>query len=477
MPPNVLLVVAEDMGPQLGVYGDPDAQTPNLDRFANENLRFNNAWCAYPICSPGRAALLTGLPSHENGTHGLATARFSTYDGVRSLPQLLPYRTSLLGKLHVLPENRFPFNLRWQDDYRFSFRGRDYPKMLQLAEACMTDNTEPFFLMVALPDAHLPFHHQTWGDPPEPFGKGEVGVPPGMDQIAPELEEWYADYHNCIKRVDGAFGGLMDLLDKHDLAEDTLVIFTADHGLQFPRGKLSLYEPGLSIPMLVGGCGVDKPAVIDTPVMQTDVFTTILEAAGVEVPPPCRGISLLETAAHAADDDRFIFGERTACMPNVYYPQRAVRNRRYKLIHSYLHDQEDPYYRTLKDRWTSASSASEKGSRPPIPADEHLSPAMQRAYDVWRQPPEYQLYDLQDDPLELNNRAGDPQLAEIEAELKVRLRTWQEETDDFMLNPEKRRRFEIEIEHYAENDAQARQVGRRYEWDYVQSSRPRTLVL
>lgn len=477
-PPNILLVVAEDMGPQLGIYGDPDARTPHLNRFGEESLCFTRAWCAYPVCSPGRAALLTGLPAHENGTMGLATFRFATFDGVPSLPRLLEakgYRTGLLGKLHVLPEERFRFHLRWSDRARFSFSGRDYPKMLRYAEEFMDDDAHPFFLMVALPDAHVPYLRQTFGNPAEPLAAGEVGVVPGMDQRIPEWEDWYAGYHNCIRRVDAAFAGLREILERRGLYENTLVIFTSDHGLQFPRGKLSLYEPGLSIPLLVGGAGVaGRGQVVATPVMQVDVFATILAAAGVPPPSPARGRSLIDVAA-AGLADRHIFAERTACSPSVYFPQRAVRNRRFKLIRSFLPEREDPYYHSLLDRSRSAREGALQLDRPPIPPEESLSPAMRRAYATWQRPPEYQLYDLQRDPRETSNRAGDPRLAHEQAALDGHLDAWMMETDDFVLDPDRRRRFEIEIDHYPGAARQARELSRDFEWDYVRTSRPRTL--
>lgn len=483
--PNILLVVAEDMGPQLGAYGCPDARTPHLDRFAEQGVRFDRAWCNYPMCSPGRSALLTGLPPHENGTMGLATSCFTTFEGVPSLPLLLAqhggYRTGLLGKLHVLPEDRFRFDLRWVDRHHFSFGGgRDYPKMLRMAEEFMVDDLSPFFLMAALPDAHVPFVRQSFGEPKEPMTGKDVGAAPGMDRKLPEWDEWYADYHNCIQRADLAFGGLMEILERRGLLDNTLVIFTSDHGLQFPRGKLSVYEPGLAIPMLMGGAGVEPHAEgVGTPVSQVDVFTTILEAAGIEQPAMCRGRSLIEIAASDAEADRCVFSEITACMPNVYFPQRAVRDKRYKLIYTLYSGKEDPYYRMLMDRFSSPGEMAppdppNSAGRPPIPAAEHLSPAMQQAYETWRVPPEYQLYDLEADPLETINRSGDPQLAERERDLREQLMQWMRDTDDFILDDDRRERFEVEIEDYLHNARKCE--GRvKYPWDYVTSSRPRTL--
>lgn len=477
--PNVLLVVAEDMGPQLGAYGCAEARTPHLDQFAQRGVRFDHAWCSYPMCSPARSALLTGLPPHENGTMGLSTFGFTTFEGVPSLPRLLNYergyRTGLLGKLHVLPEERFPFHLRWADSQSYSFAGRDYRRMLRFADAFMDDAASPFFLMVALPDAHVPYLRQSFGEPRQPMTADDVGIVPGMDRRLPMWEQWYADYHNCIQRVDLAVGRLMDILDRRGLRDNTLVIFTSDHGLQFPRGKLSLYEPGMSIPMLMAGPGVTpRGEGVRTPVSQIDVFATILDAAGIERPLPRRGESLMDLAA-GEDPDRCTFGEITACMPQVYFPQRAVRNSRFKLIWTHGADRPDPYYRMLMDRFSSPGEMSpprppNSMSRPAIPPAEQLSPAMRKAYEVWRQPPVWQLYDLRADPLETVNLAGNPQWGEQERHLRGRLEQWMRDTDDFILDDDRRTRFEEEIEAYVGTGESLKRPG--FQWDYVRNARP-----
>ncbi len=479
--PNVLLVVAEDMGPHLGIYGCADARTPRLDAFGRAGIAFRNAWCGFPMCSPGRASLLTGLPSHENGQMGLATCKFRTFDGVPSLPEILNntgYRTGLFGKLHVLPEEKFPFHLHWKDQ-DLSFGARNYPKMIRAVDEFIGDGSEPFFTMVALPDAHVPFLRQTFGDPPDPVCGKDVGIAPGMDKIIPEWAEWYADYHNCIKRADTAFGGLLDMLESKGLSENTLVIFTADHGLQFPRGKLSVFEPGLRIPMMIGGTGVSKRTeLVDTPVGQVDAFATILKTIGLPMPKPACGESLLDLAA-SGPDDRVIFSEITACMPRTYFPQRAVRNRRFKLIWTLKHDTEEPYYQSLMSNYSSPGETEppdppNSGSRPPIPPLGSLSPAMRRAYETWRKPPEYQLYDLQEDPLETVNRAGDPALSDVEASLRTALEQWQQDTDDFVLDDARRIPFEQECERYVARTG-AGHINKDFIWEYPQQWRPRSL--
>ena len=122
--PNILLIVSEDNGPELGCYGDPYARTPNLDRLASEGVRFENACVPFSVCSPSRACFLTGLHSHENGHIGLATHKFSLYredtPNVVTLLKPAGYHTGIIGKLHVNPASVFP--LRFQGDPRREFQ-------------------------------------------------------------------------------------------------------------------------------------------------------------------------------------------------------------------------------------------------------------------------------------------------------------------------------------------------------------------
>ncbi len=464
---NILLVVAEDMGRHLGCYGNPDAKTPALDSFASSGVRFRNAWCSQPVCSAARAAILTGQPNHENGMLGLSTAKMRCFDGVPSLPSLLSqngYRTALLGKHHVLPENQFTFDFRWKGD-SFNFFSRDYASMLKAAGDFLESGDAPFFLMAALPDAHVPFLRQSFGEPKNPRAGSDVGVVPGMDQIIPEWADWYADYHNCIERADLAFAGLLQLLKNLGLDSSTLVIFTADHGFQFPRGKFSLYEQGLGVPLLLGGAGIKGHGlVIDTPVMGVDVFATVLEAAGVKLPANCRGTGLLELTA-GEEIIRLAFGERTACSPYIYFPQRAVRGQRFKLIRSIFARQDDPHFEKLRLH-DNSKQPNESQKVAPMPDLSALSLSMREACQTWSRPPEYQLYDLQEDPLETVNLAGRAELAGVEIELKNALEFWMQETRDFVLNPALLQKFTAEVAEYVSVKREQGTQPKDFTWKY-----------
>ena len=251
--PNILLIVSEDNGPEIGCYGDPYVQTPVLDRLAKEGVRFENAFVPYSVCSPSRACFLTGLYPHQNGQIGLATHKFAMYRDWPNLFTVLKaagYRTGLIGKLHVNPESAFPVDFRAIRSANFG--KRDMSSYAKAAGEFFSENTKkPFFLSINYPDAHYPLHRQHYGLPEKPLN-GEVVKPlPWVGADSPRLREFTANYYNCMRRLDDGVGLLLKELEKAGKAENTLTIYIGDHGAQFSRGKCSVYEAGLRIPFIV----------------------------------------------------------------------------------------------------------------------------------------------------------------------------------------------------------------------------------
>lgn len=283
--PNILLIVSEDNGPELGCYGDPYVQTPVLDGLAEEGVRFENASVPYSVCSPSRACFLTGLYPHQNGQIGLATHKFAMY---REWPNLFTvlkaagYRTGLIGKLHVNPEPAFPV------DYR-AIRGANFGKrnMRDYAEAAgkffAGDGEAPFFLSINYPDAHYPLHRQQFGLPEEPLDGEDVKPLPWVGADSERLREFTANYYNCMRRLDDGVGMLLEELEKSGVADDTLIIYIGDHGAQFSRGKCSVYEAGLRVPFIVHWRGRIKGGQVREELVSTlDIMPTLCGVAGVE---------------------------------------------------------------------------------------------------------------------------------------------------------------------------------------------------
>src|SRR6056297_1187621 len=178
--PNILWIVSEDNGPELGCYGDPYARTPRLDRLAAEGVRFENAFVPYSVCSPSRAAFLTGLHPHQNGQIGLATHKFAMYDentpNVVTVLKPAGYSTGLIGKLHVNPESAFPFDFKEIPGANFNRKldAEDYVAHARDFWKQAADADQPWFLSVNFPDAHLPFLREAHGLPEDPLTAEDV---------------------------------------------------------------------------------------------------------------------------------------------------------------------------------------------------------------------------------------------------------------------------------------------------------------
>lgn len=431
--PNILMIVSEDNGPELGCYGDPYARTPHLDQLAKEGVRFANAFVPYSICSPSRAAFLTGLHSHQNGQVGLATHKFAMYDeatpNVATILRPAGYLTGLVGKLHVNPESAFPFDFRAIPSANFSreYKASEY---VDAAKSFWAEADEaPWFLSMNFPDAHLPFSPQSEGRPAVLQTGADVTPLPWAGADSERLRDVTADYYNCMARMDDWVGLLLAELERSGQAENTLVIYFGDHGAQFARGKGSVYEAGLKIPLIVRWPGHAEVGAV-RPELTTvlDIVPTIVAATGVDSPPYLTGRALQPLLRGDTPKDwrRYVFALTTGSFPRACFVQHSVRDDRYHLISSprpgtynldagtYL----DP------DHWHFVIT----GLRPAERAG--VSPEVEEAYRRWENPPRYELYDLEQDPLEWSNLAESPAHAEIKDRLIGALQDWQHRTRD-----------------------------------------------
>jgi N-sulfoglucosamine sulfohydrolase len=428
--PNILLIVSEDNGPELGCYGDRMARTPHLDALAAAGTRFDRAFTTYSLCSPSRGSILTGLYPHQNGQVGLATHRYTLYSGIRTLPAYLKdagYRSCILGKKHVNPEADIPFE-RWQIRSD-NFQRRDLDGYIRESEAFMRAGEDPFLLMVNFPDAHFPLLRQVEGLPVSPRSGTEMqGTLPFIGASSPRLREYVADYHNALERLDVLCGRLLKALEHSGKAGNTVILYLGDHGAQFSRGKQSSYEAGLRIPMLLYDPRLRRQqASTDALVSVIDILPTFLDIAGRPTPRHLPGRSLLPLLerGRAIPTRTYLFSASDGGAPVMFHPMRTVRNDRYKLIHNLLPARGNPDAQLYASHYNSHFDGGTE--------DAELTGAtakVRQAYALWRHPPEYELYDLRRDPQEWHDRSADPALAHVLAELQAALRSWQRETRD-----------------------------------------------
>lgn len=473
--PNVLLITSEDNGPHLSCYGDPNIVTPNLDGLAADGMRFANAYVTYSVCSPSRASILTGLYNHQNGHLGLATHKYALFRDFPNIPSLLKqqgYRTGIIGKLHVNPASAFPFDFKAFSGSNFG--NRPMKKFADKAKEFMTAGKKPFFLMVNFPDAHFPLIKQQHGLPENPItGKDVKQVLSHIGSDSPRLRQHVADYYNCMLRLDAGVGLLLDVLKKHADVENTLVIYLGDHGAQFSRGKTTAYEGGIRVPMMLRWpARVSAGQVRKELVSSIDILPTILNGLSIGASKNLPGHSLLDL--NAAPDNvswrRYLFTGKAGSTAFWAFPQRTVRDERFKLILNLTPDRKtttvENYEIVQKSFFVAGTNTQEIESSP-----QHV----RRAYERWRNPPDIELYDLQNDPDEWFNLADKPEHAATRTRLLAALREWRRMTRDPFADPAKLAAYLAECDEIYKKYEGTKGTYRRdkeFKWRYLDYLKP-----
>lgn len=438
-PPNVVLITCHDLGRFLGCYQVPTVRSPNLDALAADGIRFAQAFSTAPQCSPSRAALATGRYPHNNGVMGLAQPHFAweLLPEERHLGQVLHdagYTTSLIGVNHIGGGEIARTDSLAEPTTR--------AELERVAERCGMDEVVgggtgevttdralerlsrfaagslPFYLQVGytethrlFPKVHDPFDCQGFlADHITPDDSLGVTVPSNVID-EPSAREEIAELQGSVRYVDSQIGRIFDRLRELGLEDNTLVIFTTDHGIAFPDAKSTLYDSGLGIALIMrlparewrGG------RIYSELVSNVDVFPTVLDVAGVPVSMSIQGRSLAPLLDGRGFEPRdCIFAEMN--YQNYYDPMRCIRTERYKLI---VHFSTAPWFLGHHQQWRGRT-------RPIHPPPHSFCPCVE-------------LYDLERDPREFENRIDDPAYCNVRNDLLGRLRDWLHTTDDPIL--------------------------------------------
>jgi N-sulfoglucosamine sulfohydrolase len=260
----------------------------------------------------------------------------------------------------------------------------------------------------------------------------------GVD--VPELRAEVAAYYNCVSRADTGIGLLLQTLKERGLDENTVVVFLGDHGAPFIRAKTTCYEAGEQVPFIVrwpkGRSGQIRSELISS----VDIVPTIAELVGFKPQAALPGRSLLPLLeGKSVEWRKSVCTEYTAHLKEHYYPRRSIRTVRYKLIRNLLHERVNPLSGIGSVRAASEAGAVKAGARWNVLNPAFYEPdrwfggtveAIRSSYAAYRYAPEYELYDLENDPFERVNLAGNPEAAHVLEQLKTNLETWQGETKD-----------------------------------------------
>ncbi|NWK54143.1 sulfatase [Verrucomicrobiaceae bacterium N1E253] len=436
--PNILLIVSEDNGQELSCYGDSNVKTPHLDSLAQNGMLFESGYVTQAVCSPSRGSIFTGLYPHQNGQIGLAThkyAMFKKWPTTYSKLQKAGYYTGMLGKTHINPKSIVEDYIDFRAIPQSNFAKKNLAAYAQKsAEFFKKAGDKPFFLTVNYPDAHHPLQNQVQGRPAKPLRPDEVGAIPYIGATNKRMHEIVTAYYNCMMRLDDCVGELLEALENSGKANNTVVIYIGDHGAQLPRGKIFATEAGMKVPYIIKWPGKIQAGVRSKKLVSTiDLMPTFCDLAKTERPDGLPGRSLVPLVTGQRQEWReYLAYERNSDAVNLYYPQRALRDGRYKLVWSPLAAQNIPDngavdYVTQK-KWQKCSYSEEELKS--LPA------RVQEVYHTWINPSEYQLYDLKNDEWEFENLAGNPEHEQIEKRLRKKLMEWMKETNDWASNPE-----------------------------------------
>lgn len=407
---NFIYVHTHDSGREMEPYG-AGTHNPSLMRLAKESITFRNAHCVAPTCSPSRAAMLTGMTAHNSGMYGLAHRGFSLNDYSQHLAQFLSrngYYTALIGVQHEAKDPNIIGYTETHADHVKKGKPANVSDEVSLALALdFLDSKryqdKPFFLSFGLRSTHRQFLQA------DSSRDGFVRMPhPLMD--TPENRHDYCEYLKTLDVADYCVGRLLDKISEAGLSNDTVIMFTTDHGIAFPQMKGTLYDTGTGVALMFR-IPRTKPFVSDALVSHIDVFPTICDILGLEKPNWLQGRSLMPIInGEQADINEHIFTEST--YHATYEPSRAVRTKSMKLIRFFEDD--------TRIRWPNIDASACKNTFCSSPLSH-----MQRPHEL--------LFDLVADPTERVNLVDDPQYAEAYNKLSYLLTQHMIDTDDPLL--------------------------------------------
>ncbi len=453
--PNIVYIMADDHAAHaISAYGSKLNKTPNIDRLAADGMRMTNCFCTNSICTPSRAAILTGQYSHKNGVYTLNDRIDPSRNHVAKELQKSGYQTAMVGKWHlqteptgfdywrILPGQGVYYDpVFLQKDGRKQYKGycTDLIGDFSLEWLKQRDPGKPFFLISHHKAPHRPwepapkyarmFEGETLPEPDNLFDHYEgrarsvasttmkvgedmnktdlkVDKPAGLEGDA--LRKWayqyyIKDYLRCIQSVDDNVGRMLDYLEQSGLSKNTIVIYTSDQGFFLGDhgffDKRLMYEESLRMPFLIRYPGVIRPRSVNEDILlNVDFAPTFLDYAGAKTPPEMQGRSFrANLEGHTPPDWRksmyyryWMHNSNDHHVPAHY----GIRNKQYKLIYYY------------------GKPLGMKGALPPDTA------------------PEWEMYDVQKDPREMHNIYGDPAYRNVAEGLKKELSRLQTELGD-----------------------------------------------
>jgi len=428
--PNILWIIAEDFSPDAGCYGNKLARTPNIDGLADAGRRFTAAFTSAPSCCPSRSGFMTGIWQNAIcAPHQRPAIKRGLPEGVHVITKYFRDAGYFCANLRGVA--KLPYNVigSGKDDFAFkpSTRVWDSSRWGDLRPH------QPFYAQVSILTTH---RGEAWWCKPASMPRfqvdpDQVKVPPYYPDV-PVVREDCADYYASMHALDEAVGIVLRRLEDDGLAENTVVLFMGDHGRPMLRGKQFLYEQGIRIPLIIRWPGVIEPGSVDDQLVSAlDLAPTFLEIAGAPVPGHLHGRNFL--GSDQGPPRQYIFASRDR-VDEATDRIRCVRDRRYKYIRNDL--PEIPYaqpqvYREMNyPTRTPLMQMFEQGT---------LNDVQARFFQPTK--PKEELYDLQNDPWEIDNLAPDARFREPLSRLRNALERRIKEVGDRAAGPESEKEY------------------------------------
>ena len=417
-PPNIVWIFSEDQSDHYGPYGEKLAKTPNVDRLAAEGAMFTRAFVTAPVCSPSRSALVTGMYQTTIGAHnhrsGRGERKIRLPGDVEPAPAILRRAGYYVTNAGLRDSDDLA---RGKTDYNFEYDENLYDGSDWAGRA----PGEPFFAQIQLRGGKRRDQRtlkKINGVHTDGISPDKVKLPPYYPDH-PKLREDWAQYLESIENADWEVGRILERLETEGVADNTVVFFLTDHGVSHARGKQFLSEEGIKVPLIVRAPGrIEAGMVREDLVAHIDVTASTLAFAGIEIPGWMEGRPLFGPGAEPRE---YVVSARDRCDETVDRI-RSVRTDRYKYIRNFVPERPHLQPNRYKDNKEIIRAMRQ------LRADGGLTPETEAMFFEPR--PEEELYDLEADPWEMRNLAGEEEHGATLATMRSTLESWIEETGD-----------------------------------------------
>ena len=440
--PNIIWITIEDQSQYLLPFnGNTDVSLPNLEKIADESVVFNNMYATYPVCAPARSSIITGMYPNSIGTHNMRAMHFDNYYnngfkvGKRAEHEKIlevPYYSSKLAE----SIKTFPQILKENGYFTYNDNKGDYNYLVNLDSTWSEYNTKnkisksqsPIF---AIYNYNVTHESEMWKR-----DKEELKVNPNNLKIIPPIfpddsivrHSLAVNYSNLIE-MDKQVGKLINHLKQEDIYDDSYIFFYSDHGGPFPRHKRAIYETGTKVPFFVK-LPKGKKDKVDTNQFLSfvDFAPTVLSIAGINIPSFQQGKPFLgKYKDESVREYLFTSSDRFDEHPDRI---RAVRGEKYKYIRNYFPENSHALNVAYRRQMVLMRHLNSL----------HLNGELSKKHNLWFRVPKLkeELYDLENDPFELNNLSDNVDYKEELNKLSDVLDDWLEEIDDLGRIPEKK---------------------------------------